>query len=83
MTDRPQDDLDMAEIMIKRLNDAATDDESVSYSLAAIAHTMMWNAKQHREVLRMQAAAVRAAEEWRKTQPPPPPPMSYPFNPGF
>jgi hypothetical protein len=51
--------------------------------LKAIAHTLLWNAKQHREALRLQAAAARAAEEWRKAQPPPPPPMPvYPYQ-GF
>lgn len=78
------DDLDLAEALLVEWVDGAVDYEQGSaFALKAIAHTLLWNAKQHREMLRIQAAAAHAAEEWRKAQPPPPPPMPiHPYQ-GF
>jgi hypothetical protein len=77
------DDLDLAEALIEETNMAVDYEQGSAFALKAIAHTLLWNAKQHREMLRIQAAAARAAEEWRKAQPPPPPPMPiHPYQ-GF
>lgn len=71
---RRPDDLDLAEALLEQTEGLVDYEHDTVIALKAIAHTLLWTAKQHREVLRMQAAAVRAAEEWRKAQPPPPPP---------
>jgi uncharacterized protein (DUF2345 family) len=73
----PRDHLDDARVLLEACSDAATDDQGVAFSLKAIAHTLLWQAEQHRNWQRRVDENSRKLKEWHESQPSPPLP-AYP-----
>lgn len=77
----PQDDLDTARLHLDA--EVGTEDEGIGYSLRAIAHTLLWQAEQHRNWQRRVDENTRKLKEWHDAQPSPPLPAYLAPYQGF